>query len=58
MMRDWSTVPDGSVVVFHALGQLYTARVDEPVPQRLTDFDGFEYSPSFSRNGRWLTYVQ
>ena len=58
MMRDWSTVPDGSATVFHALGHLYTTRLDEPVPQRLTDFDGFEYSPSFSKDGRWLTYVQ
>ncbi|MEX0899741.1 MAG: amidohydrolase family protein [Gammaproteobacteria bacterium] len=50
--------PDGTRIAFSALTHLYTmALVDGAAPARVTD-DGLPaFQPSWSRDGRWLTYV-
>ena len=56
----WATVsPDGSRVVFSALGQLYIKDLKESsAPRRLTKQEQhFEFFPSFSSDGRELVYV-
>jgi len=56
----WATVsPDGSRVVYSALGQLYIKDLKEgSAPRRLTKQDQhFEFFPSFSRDGRELVYI-
>jgi len=59
MLRDIATAPDGSQVVFHAVGQLWTRALPSGKPQRLTtDTANFEYQPSFSADGRKLLYTR
>ncbi|MCV2361217.1 amidohydrolase family protein [Paucibacter sp. TC2R-5] len=58
----WVTVaPDGSSAVYSALGHLYLKDLragKELAPRRLTQqAEGFEFFPSFSRDGRELVYV-
>ncbi len=59
----WATVaPDGSAVVYSALGQLYIKDLrsgkEAQVPRRLTQrSDAFEFFPSFSRDGKALVFV-
>ncbi|MCV2348334.1 amidohydrolase family protein [Paucibacter sp. Y2R2-4] len=59
----WATVaPDGSAVVYSALGQLYIkdlrAEKEAQAPRRLTQrSDAFEFFPSFSRDGKSLVFV-
>ena len=56
MLRDVVTSPDGSTVVYSALGQLYAKR-GSAEPTRLTSDDRLEFSPSFSRDGAWIAYA-
>ena len=50
--------PDGSRVVFQALGHIYTRTLPDGVPQRLTtQNEHFEFCPSWSRDGRWIVYT-
>jgi imidazolonepropionase-like amidohydrolase/Tol biopolymer transport system component len=56
MLRDVVTSPDGSTVVYSAVGQLYATRASGS-PTRLTSDDRLEFSPSFSRDGAWLVYA-
>ena len=60
----WVNVsPDGSRVVYSALGHLYvkelpTSTQKEGAARRLTKTeDAFEFAPSFSRDGKTLVYV-
>jgi len=55
----WVNVsPDGSKVVYSALGQLYLKDLPNGVPKRLTKQDeSFEFFPSFSRDGKSLVYA-
>lgn len=58
MIRWARRSPDGSRVVFQALGRLWIADRDGKNPRRLTaDTDAFEYWPSFSRDGLHVVYV-
>jgi Tol biopolymer transport system component/imidazolonepropionase-like amidohydrolase len=58
MIRDVATSPDGRTLVFHAVGQLWSKRLPDGVPQRLTSSSGvYEYEPSFSADGRSLLYT-
>ena len=62
MVRFAETSPDGSKVVFEALGHLYVRdiRADGSTsqPRRLTrQTDHFELYPSWSRDGRSITYT-
>ncbi|MDY0747405.1 amidohydrolase family protein [Paucibacter sp. R3-3] len=57
----WASVaPDGSRVVYSALGQLYLKNLAKPdaAPRRLTKSeDSFEFFPSFSRDGKRIVYA-
>ncbi|WP_297802741.1 amidohydrolase family protein, partial [uncultured Brevundimonas sp.] len=62
MIRNAETSPDGSKVVFEALGHIYVRdiRSDGSVsqPRRLTrQSDHFELFPSWSRDGRSIVYA-
>lgn len=58
MIRDVATSPDGGTLVFHAVGQLWRKALPGGTPQRLTRDEGrFEYTPSFSADGRKLLYT-
>jgi imidazolonepropionase-like amidohydrolase/Tol biopolymer transport system component len=57
MLTGVRTSPDGRVAVYSALGKLWMKNIGGGEPRRLTSADGFEFSPSFSRDGQWITYV-
>ena len=57
MLRDVATSPDGSTVVYSALGRLYATRLPDGEPARLTGDDVLEFAPAFSRDGRWIAYA-
>ncbi|MEW6734348.1 MAG: amidohydrolase family protein [Acidobacteriota bacterium] len=48
---------DGKYIVFIAAGHLYKMMLPNGVPERLTNNTHFEFSPSFSADGQWITYV-
>ena len=48
---------DGKTLVFSALGHLYTMDLPGGTPKRLTSSSDLEYSPSFSADGKMLTFV-
>jgi imidazolonepropionase-like amidohydrolase/Tol biopolymer transport system component len=59
-LRSATVAPDGSRVVYAALGQLYVKDLRDPAstPRRLTQQSAhFEFMPRFSRDGRELVYV-
>jgi Tol biopolymer transport system component/imidazolonepropionase-like amidohydrolase len=49
--------PDGKTLVFSALGHLYAMPLPDGKPTRISDNADFEYAPSFSKDGRMLTFV-
>lgn len=49
--------PDGSMLVFQALGHIWQMPYPDGTPERVTEGDAFEFAPSWSPDGRWLTYV-
>ncbi len=50
--------PDGTTLVFQALGSLWQMRYEAgSQPTRLTDGTAFEFAPSYSTDGRFLAYV-
>lgn len=58
MLRWVNVAPDGSRVVYEALGYLWVRDLPTGTPRRLTNQnDHFEAYPSFSRDGRSITYV-
>lgn len=57
MLRWVRVAPDGRSVVFNALGHLWVKSLPDGVPVRLTEEDDFELTPSFSPDGRWITYA-
>jgi imidazolonepropionase-like amidohydrolase/Tol biopolymer transport system component len=57
MLRDVRVSPDGKMVVYSALGHLYSTRLPGGTPQRVTKDDRFEFFPSFSRDGQWIVYT-
>jgi imidazolonepropionase-like amidohydrolase/Tol biopolymer transport system component len=57
MLRDVRVSPDGRVVVYSALGHLYSRRLPDGQPQRLTKDERFEFFPAFSRDGQWIVYT-
>jgi imidazolonepropionase-like amidohydrolase len=59
-LRSASVAPDGSRVVYSALGQLYIKDLKDAAsaPRRLTrQTEHFEFMPRFSRDGREVVYV-
>ena len=58
MLRWVSVSPGGDKAVFQALGHLYVRDLPDGRVRRLTtQNDHFEFYPSFSRDGRWVTYT-
>jgi imidazolonepropionase-like amidohydrolase/Tol biopolymer transport system component len=57
MLRDVTTSPDGSTVVYSALGHLYATPLKGSSPARITKDDHLEFAPSFSPDGRWIAYA-
>ena len=58
MLRWAQVTPDGSQVLFQALGHLYLRDLPDGEPKRLTgQSDHFEMFPSLSRDGRYVAYT-
>ena len=57
VIRDAVTSPDGKYLVFNAVGYLWQKQLPNGTPQRITKGTDFEFEPSFSADGKWLTYV-
>ncbi|MGH9373836.1 MAG: amidohydrolase family protein [Vicinamibacterales bacterium] len=57
MLRDVCVSPDGTKVVYSALGRLYMKELPGGQPRRVTSDERFESFPSFSRDGQWIVYV-
>ncbi|HJR57889.1 MAG TPA: amidohydrolase family protein [Vicinamibacterales bacterium] len=57
MLRDVRVSPDGKMVVYSALGHLYSRALPDGKPQRLTKSESFEFFPAFSRDGQWIVYT-
>jgi Tol biopolymer transport system component/imidazolonepropionase-like amidohydrolase len=49
--------PDGTHLVFQAVGHLYVMDLPKGTPRRLTDRDDLEYAPAFSSDGARLAFV-
>ncbi|UCF39074.1 MAG: PD40 domain-containing protein, partial [Acidobacteriota bacterium] len=49
--------PDGSSILFSAMAKIYVMSLAERQPRRLTESDDWEFKPSWSPDGRWVTYV-
>lgn len=57
MLRWVQTSPDGKSVVFQALGHLYIKQLRGGEAKRLTTDNHFEFYPSWSNDGQWITYT-
>ncbi|MDJ0645286.1 MAG: amidohydrolase family protein [Flavobacteriaceae bacterium] len=57
VIRGAVTSPDEKSIVFNALGYLWTKRLPNGTPKRLTKGIDFESEPSFSPDGRHIVYV-
>ena len=57
MIRQAVTAPDGSVLVFNALGQLWKKSLPHGRPVRLTADEHFEHEPAFSPDGAHVVYT-
>ncbi len=57
VIRHAVTSPDGKTMVFNALGHLWSKKLPNGKPKRLTDATDFESEPSFSPNGKELVFV-
>lgn len=55
--RNAITSPDGKLLVFNALGQLWKKALPNGKPVRLTESADFEFEPSFSADGRSIVYT-
>jgi len=56
-IRNAVTSPDGKHLVFNAVGYLWTKDLPNGKPHRITNSSDFEFDPSFSIDGKQLTYV-
>ncbi|RIA10051.1 imidazolonepropionase-like amidohydrolase [Flavobacteriaceae bacterium MAR_2010_72] len=57
VIRHAVTSPDEKTLVFNALGYLYTQKLPNGTPKRLTNGTDFEFEPAFSPNGNEIVYV-
>jgi len=57
VIRHAVTSPDGKSVVFNALGYIYTQKLPNGKAKRLTTGTDFEFEPTFSPDGKAITYV-
>lgn len=56
-IRHVTRSPDNTTIVFNAIGKLWTKRLPDDAPKRLTKGDELEFEPSFSSDGRHIAYV-
>lgn len=57
VIRGAVTSPDGSTIAFNAAGYIYTKKLPNGKPVRLTNGNDFEFEPAFSPDGKSLVYV-
>ncbi len=57
VIRDAKVSPDGKTLVFNAVGFLWTMKLPDGKPKRLTSGTDFEFEPSFSPDGKSIIYV-
>ncbi len=57
VIRHAVTSPDQKTLVFNALGHLWTKKLPNGKPERLTKSSDFEFEPTFSPDGKTITYV-
>lgn len=57
VIRHTVTSPDGKLIVFNALGYLWSQKMPKGTPKRLTSGADFEFEPAFSPDGKTITYV-
>lgn len=49
--------PDGRQIAFSAMAKIYLMNLSDLRPRRLTQSERDEFKPSWSADGRWITYV-
>lgn len=58
MLRNVQVSPDGSKVIYEALGKLWLKNLPNGEPKRLTkDSENFELNPQWSRDGKQIVYA-
>ncbi|WP_421878086.1 amidohydrolase family protein [Marinoscillum sp.] len=57
VIRSATTSPDGKLLAFNAAGYIYTKKLPNGTPKRLTSGTDFEYEPAFSPDGKFIIYV-
>ncbi len=57
VIREAVTSPDGSYLIFNAVGYLWKKTLPNGKPVRLTNGTDFEFEPSFSADGKSLVYI-
>lgn len=56
-VRNLATSPDGRTLVWSAAGYLWKKMLPDGTPKRVTKSTDFEFDPSFSPDGKTITYV-
>lgn len=57
VIRHVTTSPDEKTIAFNALGYIWTKKLPNGTPKRLTSGSDFEFEPTFSPDGKTITYV-
>ncbi|RZV70548.1 MAG: amidohydrolase [Flavobacteriaceae bacterium] len=57
VIRHATTSPDGKTMAFNALGYIWTKKLPNGTPKRLTSGTDFEFEPSYSPDGSQIVYV-
>ncbi len=57
VIRNATTSPDGKLLAFNAAGYLYTKKLPDGKPKRLTKSSDYEFEPAFSPDAKSITYV-
>lgn len=57
VIRHAVTSPDQKTLVFNALGKIWSKRLPNGKPKRLTNGTDFEFEPAFSPDGKTIVYV-